>query len=157
MGALLKIYTCIFVQFLSNFSCGKTVWMRLKASPALKGLTIVGPNVDDIRFASRTKDSSVNIYWSLSWFAVFGDHFGFSPVSYDSWSWTNCQKLAETLYYAIVKYSFGEEFVLGFVKKSLNFPTLCGVGHGSLYSFYPVQSAFVNIAVTESDLHPEVL
>ena len=38
MGALLKIYTCIFVQFLSNFSCGKTVWMRLKASPALKGL-----------------------------------------------------------------------------------------------------------------------
>ena len=35
---LLKIYTCIFVQFLSNFSCGKTVWMRLKASPALKGL-----------------------------------------------------------------------------------------------------------------------
>ena len=37
-GALLKIYTCIFVQFLSNFSCGKTVWMRLKASPALKGL-----------------------------------------------------------------------------------------------------------------------
>ena len=38
MGALLKIYTCIFVQFLANFSCGKTVWMRLKASPALKGL-----------------------------------------------------------------------------------------------------------------------
>ena len=38
MGALLKIYTCIFVQFLSNFSCGKTVGMRLKASPALKGL-----------------------------------------------------------------------------------------------------------------------
>ena len=38
MGALLKIYTCIFVQFLSNFSCGKTVWMRLKASPAFKGL-----------------------------------------------------------------------------------------------------------------------
>ena len=27
-----------FVQFLSNFSCGKTVWMRLKASPALKWL-----------------------------------------------------------------------------------------------------------------------
>ena len=41
MGALLKIYTYIFVQFLSNVSCGKTVWMRLKASPALKGLILI--------------------------------------------------------------------------------------------------------------------
>ena len=50
MGALLNIYTCIFVQFLSNFSCGKTVWMRLKASPALKGLRVNARKSSGSRF-----------------------------------------------------------------------------------------------------------
>ena len=41
-------------------------------------------NIGNIKFAYCTsqtkKKSSVNIYWSLSYFAVFGGHAGFSPV-----------------------------------------------------------------------------
>ena len=65
MGASRKIYTCIFVQFLSNFSCGKTVWMRLKASPALKGLT--GSSYD---FPSLERGNCCNHHsWrKMAWF-----------------------------------------------------------------------------------------
>ena len=64
MGALLKIYTCIFVQFLSNFSCGKTVWMRLKASPALKGLTqFPASNDEKYLYSCRNRHQQYWIIW----------------------------------------------------------------------------------------------
>ena len=68
MGALLKIYTSIFVQFLSNFSCGKTVWMRLKASPALKGLILC--LIFSILFQSwsRQTATTVFVYIGTWWF-----------------------------------------------------------------------------------------
>ena len=45
--------------------------------------TFNNSNIANIRFTcctSQTKKSCLNIYWSLSCFAVFGGHVGFSPV-----------------------------------------------------------------------------
>ena len=66
MGALLKIYTCIFVQFLSNFSCGKTVWMRLKASPALKGLIINCIFPSGCRLSPSMKNRGYRLYHTMA-------------------------------------------------------------------------------------------
>ena len=45
--------------------------------------TFNNSNIGNIRFAcftSQTKKLSVNIFWSISCFAVFGGHVAFSPV-----------------------------------------------------------------------------
>ena len=95
MGALLKIYTCIFVQFLSNFSCGKTVWMRLKASPALKGLTGISLSSRDCSNTPPIPNSEASV-WTIisasgSYICKTGREVSTSIITSNATWWAFCQ------------------------------------------------------------------